>query len=253
MQTLLESGLAHCKVVAVDNSGLLVSLFMAGLLGGLTHCIGMCGPFVLSQVTARLEATPASAMREWQRLTGAALLPYHLGRMTTYMALGAGIALLAGGAVSLTGYRWLSALLLGLAALFFIGYALRALVPSLSLMGSGGKGESWWSRNVGRVVKPLFSRPLGWRGYLLGLALGFIPCGLLYGALAAAASAGDPLAGVMAMGAFAIGTMPSLLGVGLAGHMAGLQWREGLIKVAPVLLVVNAAILSYMAWQMLAV
>ncbi|WP_460019475.1 sulfite exporter TauE/SafE family protein [Magnetospira thiophila] len=253
MQTLLESGLAHCKVVAVDNSGLLVSLFMAGLLGGLTHCIGMCGPFVLSQITARLEDTPATKMREWQRLTGAALIPYHLGRMTTYMGLGAGVSLLAGGAISMSGYRWLSALLLALAALFFIGYALRALWPSRAWPGGSGSGESWWSRHVGGWVRPLFARPLGWRGYMLGMALGFIPCGLLYGALAAAASAGDPTAGAMGMGAFALGTLPSLLAVGLAGHLAGQHWREGLIRVAPVLLVVNAAILTYMAWQMLTV
>ncbi|MBY0430344.1 MAG: sulfite exporter TauE/SafE family protein, partial [Rhodospirillales bacterium] len=48
----------------------MASLFLTGLVGSLSHCAGMCGPFVLSQVAARLESRPASRMREWHRLTG---------------------------------------------------------------------------------------------------------------------------------------------------------------------------------------
>ncbi|MCA9735916.1 sulfite exporter TauE/SafE family protein, partial [candidate division KSB1 bacterium] len=58
--------------------GLPVSLFLAGLVGGFTHCAGMCSPFVLAQ-TAQGET--------FQRLSSKLLLPYHLGRMTTYVTL----------------------------------------------------------------------------------------------------------------------------------------------------------------------
>ncbi len=80
----------------------------------------------------------------------------------------------------------------------------------------------------GRWARPLFARPVGFRGYALGLMLGFLPCGLLYGALAAAAASGDPLTGAFAMIAFALGTVPALLAVGLAGHVAGQRW-QGLV------------------------
>lgn len=247
---LIAAGVSHCADVVVDQGNLLVSLFMTGLVGGVAHCSAMCGPFVLSQVGARLEGVPASRMREWHRLAGAALLPYQLGRLTTYSLLGAVGASLAGGLAGslggLAGLRWISALLLGLAALFFLGYAIprvRALLP-----GQGGDGrEGWWSRHVGRLARPLFAAPTGWRGYALGLLLGFIPCGLLYGALAAAASTGDPVAGAFGMAVFALGTMPTLFGVGLAGHVAGSHWRGVLAKGAPVLLVLNAVVLSWMA------
>lgn len=244
---LIAAGVSHCADVVVDQGNLLVSLFMTGLVGGLAHCTAMCGPFVLSQVGARLEGVPASRMREWHRLAGAALLPYQVGRLTTYSLLGAVGASLAGSLGSLTGLRWISAVLLGLAALFFIGYAIPRVKALLPGQGQGERREGWWSRHVGRLARPLFAAPTGWRGYALGLLLGFIPCGLLYGALAAAASTGDPLAGAFGMAVFALGTMPTLFGVGLAGHVAGTQWRGALVKGAPVLLVLNAAVLSWMA------
>ena len=112
--TLMESGLAHCKVTVEESGGLLASLFLAGLVGSASHCVGMCGPFVLSQTVARLEAVPAADMREWRRLTGAALVPYHLGRATTYGLLGVAAAYVASGVVDITGLGHLSAALMAL-------------------------------------------------------------------------------------------------------------------------------------------
>lgn len=243
--TLLDTALHRCSDVVVRDGGLLASLLVMGLVGGVTHCAGMCGPFVLSQVTARLEATPASAMREWRRLTGAALLPYHLGRITTYALLGATGALAAGMLSQIPGLRWLSAALLMAAAVLLVGYA----VPSLRLPGLAG---GHWGEMVGRLAKPLFAAPTGFRGWLLGVALGFIPCGLVYGAVAAASAGGDPLAGAMGMAAFAVGTVPALVGVGVAGHVAARHWRGAILRYAPLLLLLNAAFLTFLAWHLIA-
>lgn len=249
---LLSSGLAYCQAVAAQDGELLASLFVAGLVGSIGHCVGMCGPLVLGQTVARLEATPAAGMRELDRLAGAALVPYHLGRMTTYAGLGAAAAAVAGGVADGAGLRWLSAALLATAALLFLGYALQrlgAVSPWFASSRRSHGGESGWARTVGRYARPLFRRPFGLSGYALGLALGFLPCGLLYGALAAAASSGSALSGAMGMAMFALGTMPALVGVGFAGHVAGLRWRTAAARVTPVLLMLNAAALSYMAWR----
>nr|WP_184435209.1 sulfite exporter TauE/SafE family protein [Roseospira goensis] len=241
---LLSSGLAHCHVVIGDEGGLLASLFLAGLGGGFTHCTGMCGPFVLSQTTARLEAIPADRMREFHRLTGAALVPYHLGRATTYAVLGAALAALAGTLTRTGLLDWISAALLLLAALLFVGYAL----PRLRVAIPGGSAlEAWWSEHVGDAARPLFRDPTGWRGYGLGVMLGFIPCGLLYGALAAAASSGEVLTGAVAMAVFAAGTVPSLLLVGLVGQVAATRFRRAMAVAVPALMVLNAAVLTYLA------
>jgi len=246
---LLASGLAHCHVVIGDEGGLLASLVLAGLGGGFTHCVGMCGPFVLSQTAARLESVPAARMREFHRLTEAALVPYHLGRMTTYAALGAALAGLAG-TLNRTGVLdWLSAGLLLVAAALFVGYALPRLRVAIP---GGARLEAWWSAHVGGVARPLFRDPTGWRGYGLGVLLGFIPCGLLYGALAAAASSGEALTGAVAMAAFALGTVPSLVLVGGVGQVAAARFRGAMAVAVPALMLLNAAVLTYLAVRLVA-
>ncbi len=254
LMTMLQEGLAHCTVVVEDNGSLLISLFMAGLLGSATHCIGMCAPFVLSQVSARLEMVSLKDMSEFKRLSGAALLPYHFGRMTTYIVLGFFVGLLAQGAIQFSGMKWISAVLLLLAAIFFLGYALRRLgvsFPHMPFFGSAEK-ESAFSAKLGHLLKPFFARPVGLNGYILGVGLGFLPCGLLYGALAAAGASGDFLAGAFGMAAFALGTVPSLIVIGLAGHMAGQKWQKAVTDLAPMLLIINSGVLVYLAWTLVA-
>jgi uncharacterized protein len=231
-----------------QGTTLLAGLFMAGLVGGAGHCITMCGPFVVSQVTARLKAVPASHMTEMSRLSGAALIPYHLGRTTTYAFLGMAGGFLSGGVATVSGLSGFSTVFLVLAAVFFFGYAAASF--GFRIPGFGTSGEAGpLARTLDRVARPLFNHPLGWRGYVLGVALGFIPCGMLYGALAAAASTGDPFAGLLAMTAFALGTLPSLIVVGLAGHMVAGRWKGGAMRIAPVLLSFNGAFLLFLAYR----
>lgn len=59
---------------------------------------------------------------------------------------------------------------------------------------------------MGNHARPLFAAPFGWRGYLLGVMLGFIPCGLVYGALVLAAATGAALNGGAVMLVFGLGT-----------------------------------------------
>lgn len=247
--TSLQASVAVCHVVVSDHGGLLFGLFLTGLVGSLSHCLGMCGPLVLSQVASRMEAIPAQVMREHHRITGAVLLPYHLGRITTYIFLGAVLAAVAGQMVRGDSFRWVAAGCLSFAALFLLGMALPWLK---SLFGDTAQPlQNWWAAGISRRVAPLFAAPFGWRGYVLGLALGFIPCGLIYAALAAAIAGGDALTGALAMGCFALGTVPALVAVGIGGQFALGQWRTALLRWSPLLLVFNALFLGFMAWQML--
>lgn len=236
-------GAAHCVALVEDHGGLLLSLLITGLLGSATHCVGMCGPLVLAQTGAVLEGIPASGMREWHRVKSGVLLPYHLGRATTYAALGALAAGLFGLMASPRVAGIVGAALLVAAAMGFVGYALPRLGLRLPLAASPA-----WAGAVERVAKPLFARPVGVRGYLLGVALGFIPCGLVYAALAAAASTGSPLAGFAGMLAFALGTMPALMGLGIAGGWAAARFRSASARILPILFLANAAFLLFLAY-----
>jgi sulfite exporter TauE/SafE len=86
-------------------------------------------------------------------------------------------------------------------------------------------------------------------GYLLGVALGFLPCGFLYAALAAAAASADPLHGAVAMLAFGLGTVPALIAVGVAGQAAAHRWQRGVSLASPAVMLVNAALLLLLAFR----
>ncbi len=244
---LIAPFLAACRAAVFDNQGLAVSLAVAGLVGGFGHCAGMCGPFVLAQSTARLADTPAGTMSEMTRLRGALLVPYHLGRMVTYAGLGSVAGVVTGGVGGAVGLRWLSAVLLAVAAVFFLGYGLSRLgiaVPRLAAAAGGGR----ISTALSRLARPLFDRPTGLRGFGLGLALGFLPCGMLYGALAAAAASGSALGGGAVMAVFALATAPGLAVVGLAGHFAAGQWRTAATRAGAAVMVMNSGVLAWFAW-----
>lgn len=239
----------HLPLTVGATAGALAgALFLAGLAGGAAHCAGMCGPFVLAQSVGRLAAVPAERFGRLTRLRGALLLPYHLGRASTYAVLGAAGATLAGGLARVPFLGWLQAGLLALAALLMLAAALQRTPIALPHLGS-----DTLARLATRLFRPLITRPEGMaRGFVLGLALGFLPCGLLYGAIAAASASGDPLIGALAMAAFALGTAPSLLAVALLGEAAGRRWRALAGRIAPAAFAANALLLAWTAWRVAA-
>ena len=159
------------------GGGLLLGLFLAGAAGSTMHCVPMCGGFVLGQVADRMARLPAARLCEWRRMRSGVLLPYHLGRLTTYAGLG----------VRRWGrLPWFGSLLRRCccsARPLFLAHALRRLVPARRACLPG--------LDARRRVEPAGRRRLAapgrsGDGYLLGVALGFLPCGFLYAALAAA-------------------------------------------------------------------
>ncbi len=221
-----------------------IALLLMGLAGSFTHCVAMCGPFVMAQVSAGLEIASGRGYGVLQRLRGAALIPYHLGRMTTYTALGAGSAAMIEFVGNVAGFRALAAIMLVLAAVAMIAQAVGRSIPLLDRLFAGQAPMF-----LPRLARGLLERPTGWRGYALGVALGFLPCGLLYAAVTAASGAGSAARGALVMAAFAFGTTPGLLGVGWAGLLFGRRWLRFTTKAAPVLLLISATMLLAMTWR----
>jgi uncharacterized protein len=213
------------------GGGVLLGLFVAGAAGSTMHCVPMCGGFVMGQVTDRIARVPAVRLCEWQRVRHGALLPYHLGRLTTYAGLG------ALGSAAVGGLPWsglVSAGLLLFGAVLFLTHVFRIL-PGLDRAPAG------WSRAIARLAK----RAGG--GYPLGIVLGFLPCGFLYAALATTAASGNPLLGAFGMIAFGLGTAPALVAVGIVGQAAGRRWRAVVASAAPAMMLLNAALLTALA------
>jgi sulfite exporter TauE/SafE len=242
---LLTRLLAFCgsslHLIAGEPAGLPLALFLAGLAGSLVHCAGMCGPFVLSQVMADATSTDDKSYGEWHRLAGAALVPYHLGRLTTYTLLGA----LAGAATMVVAstefFGWLSAFLLVVAAGLLLAQA-------FGLMRGAGSPSTGI---VTRLAARLSASTSPFARYALGVILGFLPCGLVYAALAAAAGTASPLDGAFALSAFALGTMPALVLIGWGGLIVRRRLRSAARWIAAPLLTGNALILLVLAGQRL--
>jgi sulfite exporter TauE/SafE len=221
------------------------ALFLAGLAGGATHCAGMCGPFVIAQAAAAADRAAACGMLA--RLSGAALVPYHLGRLLGYGALGAGAGGLAGVVAFGTGFRFVLAAMLLLAAVLMFAQAsarVAALLPRLPAPRLPGALQA---RLAG-----LLAAPTGLRGVALGLMLSALPCGLLYGALAGAAATGSALGGALAMAAFVAGTVPALIGVALLGRFFGRRAGPGMRVAGAALFAINGAMLAALAVRVVA-
>jgi uncharacterized protein len=237
-----------CTPDTALQGGLLLGLFAAGTAGSVVHCGPMCGVFVLGQMSERMARLPPERLCEWRRIGSGLLVPYHLGRLTTYAALG---ALAADSAAVLGRFAWfsrLSAILLTLAALLFLAHAVGRVVPSIARLDRAPRS---WGRLIG-AVSGRIARGSLFGEYLFGVALGFLPCGFLYAAITAAAATGRPEIGAAAMVAFGLGTAPVLMVIGVAGYAGGRRWNRGVTVAAPVLMVLNAALLLALAWQRLA-
>ena len=257
---------------ALDAAGglwpLVLAMGAAGLATGATHCAGMCAPFVLAQGAARAGSSAGGVLA---RLSGAALAPYHLGRVLGYAVLGA----VAGGASGLLSgsARWWLAVPLLIAALVMLreGCArLRGPHPNQPAYGAASpprlrrptssvsnpplRGRGSLSRFAARgsmilqrVTSPLLLSPTGPRGIALGLALSLLPCGAIYAALAGAAASGSAASGALCMAAFAAGTIPALVGVGLLGRVFARRFGPALRPAAAALFLLNGAVLGLMA------
>ena len=208
------------------QGGLLSSLFMAGVVGSVTHCTGMCGPFVMSFAPQAVGVTQQSTL---QRLSNELLLPYHLGRVTTYMVLGIVAALLSGQAVQFSNSpmvaNTLPAILLGLGGLLFL----------LQFLGISGLKIDMPSlpRVMQRTISQLSKNPTGLRGYVMGIILGFLPCGLLLSAVLIAAAAPNWWSAAAGMGLFGLSTIPALNAVAFIKNQIASShpsWINGLRK-----------------------
>lgn len=184
------------------NVDLYVSLLLVGLLGS-THCIGMCGG--LQQLFINMSP-------QQNRST---LLIYHVGRLMSYAVITLLVATVLNRFAAQTaglipyamGIRVLAALMM-----IWIGlnHFIRIPLPSVFRIAT----DKLW-RTLRNVATPFLPPKNRWQVLLVGMVWGWLPCSLVYSALAIALSANHTGGSVFAMLCFGAGTVPALLGIGL--------------------------------------
>lgn len=192
----------------------LIAAFLLGLFSS-AHCVGMCGGIM----GALSMAIPANAKaRRWL-----ILLSYNLGRVFSYAVMGAIVGTFAqqitasGGAVWL---RWLAGLLL-----IAMGLYLANWWRGLTYLETGGRYLWAYLQPLGKALMPVDNTA---KAVALGGIWGWLPCGLVYSALAYAMAQGDALGGGSVMFAFGLGTLPAVLATGFVAQQLGrvLQRRQ---------------------------
>ncbi|MDP8208545.1 MAG: sulfite exporter TauE/SafE family protein [Candidatus Electryonea clarkiae] len=192
----------------------------AGLVIGLAgsfHCIGMCGPIVLA-----MSSKNESPLKF---LTNRVI--YNSGRIISYSILGIVSGLLGAGVRMAGMQRWLS-IVLGVVII------LAVLLPT-KYVSRLFPGNLWDRFSI--KMKSLWGRLLGKRSsssmLLIGFLNGFLPCGLVYIAMASAAAAPTMFESIMTMVLFGLGTFPVMLATAYLGNFISLKIRNTIQKLIP--------------------
>jgi len=195
---------------------LAASAFLIGLAGGV-HCMAMCGGLV-----AALNMRPPSLPSARAAPNLLRQLFYSLGRMTTYACAGAiagglgGLGILYSGALPAR----IVLLVIANALVILLGLYLAGLGTAVLALERAGAALWRGAQKLGLKISPARSLP---GAFGVGLAWGWIPCGLVYSVLATALVSGSAGRGAVVMAAFGLGTLPNLLAAGLAAHSIG-RW-----------------------------
>ncbi len=188
---------------------LMGSAFLFGVAGS-AHCVGMCGPLA---ATAASYAARGESLEARMRTYLGLALAYNLARVASFTLLGA----LAGGVIQGV-VRLINTPQASRAVTLTLG-GVMVLVGVLELTGLSGRLR-WLdsARPLSRLVE-LLRRRLSPAALvaLVGAATGLLPCGLLWAALAAAASTGSATSGALFMLAFSLGAFPALFTLALVG------------------------------------
>ncbi len=217
-----------------------MSAFLLGLFGGV-HCASMCGGIV-ALLGARhrmmpLRVQPGGAAVAAMQSGALLQFAYNAGRIGSYAVAGA-IAGAVGSAA------WMAERVLPVQQASFVAANLVLVVLGLALTGGFRRLRVLERVGVGawRRIAPAASRLLGATSvsgaFAAGAAWGWVPCGMVYGVLAAALVSGSAVDGALLMLAFGAGTLPNLLALGLAANRAS-RWlaRPGARLLAGVLIV----------------
>jgi len=194
-------------------------LFVVGLLTSV-HCVAMCGGISLSQ-SIKATAAPNAALTRGNLDRLMPGLLYNGGRVISYTVIG-GIVGALGSAFNFS--PTVKGAIAGAAGLFmlYLGLKMLGLVPALP-----------------KASHPLIDgarRSAAGRGpFAVGLLNGLMPCGPLQTMQLYALGTGSLLAGALSMFIFSIGTVPLMLGFGLAATMLPRRFLPVMVKASAVL------------------
>jgi sulfite exporter TauE/SafE len=215
----------------------LLAALVAGLFSS-AHCFGMCGG-----IAAALGGGNPAVQRGPVRGLGYQLL-FNSGRIVSYMIAGAiagGMSFWLGELIDVPAWTGILRIATGL---IMVAIGLQLAINWRGLRHIEALGGRFWRR-----LAPLVGRllPVRTPGAALGVGMlwGWLPCGLVYTMLLAAAMSGGAVSGSALMLAFGAGTLPAMITIGAsAGSITRLLAQTPLRRGA------GALLLAFGVWTM---
>lgn len=181
----------------------LAAALLAGVVGSV-HCFSMCGGIA-----------GALGMAGGGRASFA--VSYSAGRIASYAVAGAIAGAIGAGLAGAAGLGpWLR-LVMGV-VLILLGLQVAANIKALAPLEAAG--ARLWARLAPVARRFVPPRHAG-QALALGALWGWLPCGLVYGMLAAAAGSGSAANGALFMAVFGLGTAPAMIGLAWASGRGG--------------------------------
>ncbi len=207
-----------------DIALIILSGLSIGILGSF-HCVGMCGPLAL--------ALPVHKFSDLKKYSS--ILLYNFGRAFSYAIMGLVFGIICQSFSFFKLQQYLS--------IFSGSFILLVLILSYF-----GKAESSWLAPFTIKIKNKLS------GYLkaektpfsflsIGIINGFLPCGLVYIAIATSIATGSILKSALLMFAFGMGTLPIMSLTMYFGKYISLSFRSVLTKMTPYIISCVAVLL----------
>lgn len=194
-------------------------LIISGLaLGAISsfHCVGMCGAIAFSIPTHHLSSFKKVA----------AILLYNIGRVTTYSIIGLLFGAL-GRQILMSGFQQWFSIIAGVLILMIVAQAFFKR-PVFHL-----PGYNKMLNFITKLVSRFIGRPSLGSIYLLGMANGLLPCGLVYLAITGALAAGTIQGSVAFMAAFGFGTLPAMFLLSYFKFIISITTRNTIRKAVP--------------------
>lgn len=183
-------------------------IFVIGLVAGTSSCLAVTGGLLLALAAKHNELHQAET--SWEKFKP--LLHFNLGRLVSYFVLG-GIVGVIGQSVTLStkmsGYMSIAVAFI----MLYLALTILQIIPKGSFGIRPPKKLSRWIHNLSESDHP--AAP-----FALGAFTFFLPCGFTQSLQLVALASGNFLTGALTMFIFALGTLPSLIGLSAVSSTA---------------------------------
>jgi uncharacterized protein len=191
--------------VRVDENASIITFLILGAVASFSSCVALVGGIILSMTKTWSQKKEDCSL--YQKMEPH--VAFHIGRLIAYV-LGGSLLGLFGGLFSMNDPAFSAILIFVVSIIMFVIGLQMIGVKSVAVMYSRVHDLLQKRFKVSHNIKDRSP-------FIIGALTFFLPCGFTLIAQGAALASGDPLMGAAILGAFALGSLPMLMGISFSG------------------------------------